>query len=144
MNIWITSDINYRFSTIGISASRENWELISKSIFQGEFTIEADYLSEDISERNNPNIVEDDLKYLKILVDEIDSSGKFTISFDKSILTIKGSKISLNTLKDLAEEFSSINATPGDHVHLGYIDFKGYEYNWFSNKNIDLILSVKS
>jgi hypothetical protein len=143
MNIWITSDINYQFSTIGISASKENWGLISKSIFQGELVIKADYLPEDRNTHDDPNIVEDDLEYLRILVDEFNYSSEFTISFDKSILTIKGSRVSLNNLRDLAEEFSNINATSGDHVHLGYINFKGYEYNWFSNKNIDLILSIK-
>jgi hypothetical protein len=143
MDIWIASDINHEFQTIGISASQEQWELIGKSVFQGEFIIKADCLATSKNTLNVSGSLEEDLEYLRILVDESNQSSEFTILVEKSMLTIKGSKMSLNTLKDLAEEFTKSNAVSGDHIHLGYIDFKGYEYNWFSNKNIDLILSIK-
>ena len=88
------------------------------------------------------NAIEANLKYFKILIDESDRSDEFTISINDSMLIIQGSRESLSPLQDLADEFGRDGASD-QHVHLRYLDYEDIS-NWFSNKNIELILAVKS
>jgi hypothetical protein len=143
MNIWMTSDLNHQFLTVGITACQEEWKLIGNSIFQGKVFIETNWRSEIMEKSNNSNIIKEDLKYLKVLLDESSESPEFMILIDDSMLIIQGSIESLSTLKDLADDFGKDDASD-QHVHLSYLDHEDSDCNWFSNKNTELILAVKS
>ena len=142
MNVWMINDLKNQFLTIGITACPEEWRPIDSLISHGEVCIETDWRNEDIEKSKRSNAIEDNIKYLKIMVDESSQSTEFTISINESMLIIQGSRESLSPLQDLADEFAKDDGS-GQHVHFSYLDYEDIS-NWFSNKNIELILAVKS
>jgi hypothetical protein len=141
MNAWMTSDLNYQYLTIGITARQEEWRLIGNVIFQGEGLIETTWRENDTEMCIHSSVIEENLKYLQIQVNDSCESTEFMISTNNSTLTIQGSRESLSMLKDLADDFGRNDASD-QHVHLSYLE--NSNYNWFSNKNVELILAVKS
>jgi hypothetical protein len=141
MKIYATNDLTSEFLTIEIYASQKEWQFISDHIFQDETVIKTNLPQENSSNQIDPHV--EALKGVKINLDNSGKSTEFDISLINSMLIIQGSKKSLIKLKDVAEDFAKNHDKLGDHVHIDYIDFEGYEYNWFSNKNIDLILAVR-
>lgn len=142
MNAWMINDLKNQFLTIGITACPEEWRSIDSLISYGEVCIETDWKSETTTKSNNLNVIQENLKYLKILIDDPNQSDEFAISINDSMLIIQGSRESLSLLQDLADEFAKDDGS-GQHVHLSYLDYENSS-NWFSNKNIELILAVKS
>ncbi len=143
MNVWMTSDLNRQFSTIGITACQKEWKLIGASIPQGKVFIKTNHRDENKKIYNNLKVIEKYFDYFQIMIDESSKSTEFLISINDSILMIQGSSESLITLKDLADDFGKDDASD-QHVHLSYLDYGDSDCNWFSNKNIELILAVKS
>ena len=141
MNIWMTNDLKHQFLTIGITACPAEWRLIDSLISQSEVFIETNWKSESMEKSNNPNIAEENLTHFKISIDNSIQSKEFLILIDDSMLIMRGSRESLITLKDLANDFGKDNAS-SQHIHLSYLEDSSY--NWFSNKNVELILAVKS
>lgn len=141
MKIFVTTDSEPDFSTIEICANQKEWQLISDSISQNGITIETSSVQE-ICDRQKDTIVQS-FKTLAIVIDDSEEKPEFNISLLNQILKIQGSRQSLENLKEVSEDFAKKYHKTEDHVHISYIDFDDYEYNWFSNKNIELILSVK-
>jgi hypothetical protein len=146
MDFHTSDENNYESSTICITGCNEDWAKISEML-KKETSIfeivtpqnELDKLREDSKQRPTYGKY---LDLLRIKSDDTISHDMFEINVTGDVLGFNGSRKSLDYLQDLADEFARNDGKEGDHVHISYIDFDGYEYNWFSNKNIELILGV--
>ncbi len=140
MNFHLSSNEEFTCSTIYIVGCNKNWNKISTFIKNGTPVIEI-----IASKNDKKNQMSDGTKNLdswRIVVDNTITNDKFIVSVDNNILTFTGTKKSFDNLQELASDFGKNFWQKGDHVHLSYIDLEGYEYNWFVNNNIELILSV--
>jgi hypothetical protein len=130
---------NYENSTICIEGCQKDWLNIS-TFLTGNFS---DF---KIKSNAGKNSIESKDKYLdsfKIIINDLIDDNQFTISIEDDSLIFNGAIKSFNNFKNSSDEFAKDYTAEGDHVHLSYIDDWG-DYNWFSNKNIDLILAVRS
>lgn len=133
---------DYENSTICVDGCQKDWLEISQ------------VLNEDISlieiisdSKKNAELIEYKGKYVdsfRIVIDDLISSSQFTINIIDDILIFNGARKSFNNLQNLSNKFAKDYTLEGDHLHLSYIDDLGDKFNWFSNKNIDLILAVRS
>jgi hypothetical protein len=142
MNIFVTTDSELDFSTIEICANQQEWQLISNSISRNGIVLEASSVQEICDFQKDASV--QSFKALEIVINNSEKKTEFNICLLNHTLKIQGSRQSLENLKEVSEDFAKESTNDGEHVHIVYIDFDDYEYNWFSNRNIELILSVKS
>lgn len=151
MEFHVSND-DYDCLTIYITACPEEWRELNEKIDNKNLSI-IEIKTPQCKINNRARYEGKYLDCLKINivdVDKIDTgaanlnqTNEFRIQILDNALIFNGSRKSFENLNDLALEFSNNNDVKGNHVHLDYIDINGYEYNWFCNKNIELVLGVE-